>query len=126
MRAVRSRTRRVVERRVDHPRPDPRADRHAHRDSPHVARERWCAVNTPEGILTDPIPTAAQNLATLLLGDGDDEISKTFLLAEVTRGVFTAQVWRFDYVENDEPCSDPLEITFDSTGMQGGEMFHDL
>ncbi|MFF3179778.1 hypothetical protein ACFYVD_08000 [Rhodococcus pyridinivorans] len=83
-------------------------------------------MNTPEGILTDPIPTAAQNLATLLLGDGDDEISKTFLLAEVTRGVFTAQIWRFDHVENDEPCSDPLEITFDSTGMEGGEMFHDL
>ena len=83
-------------------------------------------MNTPEGILTDPIPTAAQNLATLLLGDGDDEISKTFLLAEVTRGVFTAQVWRFDYVENDVPCSDPLEITIDSTGMQGGGMFHDL
>jgi hypothetical protein len=83
-------------------------------------------MSTPASILEDPIPTAAQNLAALLLSDGDDEISHTFLLAEVTRGVFTAQVWRFDHVEDGEARSDPLEITIDSTGMQGGEMFHDL
>ncbi|MFD6676058.1 hypothetical protein ACFWDA_17025 [Rhodococcus zopfii] len=83
-------------------------------------------MSTPEGILTDPIPTAVQTIATLLLSDDDDEPGRTFLLAEVTRGVFTAQIWRFDYVEDNEVRSDPLEITIDSTGMQGGEMFHDL
>ncbi|MEE2058263.1 hypothetical protein [Rhodococcus artemisiae] len=78
----------------------------------------------PEGILVDPIPTVYQNLETLGpdadWGDGDN-----FLLAEVTRGVFTAQVWRHDCIEESQPHSE-IEITIDSTGMQGGEMFHDL
>ncbi|WMM73005.1 hypothetical protein RCF27_01225 [Rhodococcus pyridinivorans] len=80
--------------------------------------------DAPEGILVDPIPTVYQNLETLGSdadwGDGDN-----FLLAEVTRGVFTAQVWRHDSIERGRPHSE-VEITIDSTGMQGGEMFHDL
>lgn len=81
-------------------------------------------MNTPEGILTDPIPTVYQNLETL--GPGADwHDGHNFLLAEVTRGVFTAQVWRHDSIEQGRPHSE-VEITIDSTGMQGGEMFHDL
>ncbi len=80
--------------------------------------------DAPEGILADPIPTVYQNLETLG-PDADWRDGHNFLLAEVTRGVFTAQVWRHDSIEQGRPHSE-VEITIDSTGMQGGEMFHDL
>lgn len=88
-------------------------------------RAELAAANPPEGVLLDPIPTVEQNLTTLE-HEADWEDGDNFLLAEVTRGVFTAQVWRHDCLERGRPHSEPLEITIDSTGMQGGEMFHDL
>lgn len=78
----------------------------------------------PNGVIT-PVRTAEENVRTLEPADNEDA-GQSFLLAEVTRGVFTARIWRYDYLEDGRIGSEPLEITIDSTGMKGGEMFHDL